>query len=239
LKSFEELMAEQTPKLLNCVHCGLCLDECPTYRISGDESNSPRGRLAIWRAISEGRLESDKMSDHYTDECVGCLACVSACPANVPYGDLLMETRAKRVKEGMQLDWRLRLGAGLSARPKLFSALAMPVRALRRLGLKIFFPGQPAPWQGSAAYAQFVMRTMKPQGPKVALLEGCLMEAAFRELNFASIRVLAVNGFQVELPEAQTCCGAMHEHAGLETQKSLESINAAAFQGQDCIVTNA
>src|SRR4051812_1246964 len=104
-------MAQETPKLLNCVYCGLCLDECPTYRISGDENNSPRGRLALWRAVAEKRLEPDAVTDHYTDECVGCLACVSACPSNVPYGELLFETRAARVAQGGPVNWRLKAAA--------------------------------------------------------------------------------------------------------------------------------
>jgi glycolate oxidase iron-sulfur subunit len=242
MKTFEELMQEQTPKLLNCVHCGLCLDECPTYQISGDENNSPRGRLAHWRAIAEGRIEAGASTDHYTGECVGCLACVSACPANVPYGDLLIETRAERAKKGAPLDWRLKLGAALASRPALFSALALPLRLSRRLGLRLhraLFPGKPATLLGTAAYARAVMRVMRPTGPKVALLQGCLMDAVFRELNFASIRVLAANGYQVAVPEAQTCCGAMHAHAGLPGKAALDAQNAEAFEGLDCIVSNA
>jgi glycolate oxidase iron-sulfur subunit len=238
MKSFEALMAEQTPKLLNCVHCGLCLDECPTYRLSGDENNSPRGRLALWRAVAEKRLEPDAVTDHYTDECVGCMACVSACPANVPYGDLLIETRAERVRQGARVDWRLRLGAALASRPKLFSALALPLRLARRMGLA-FFPGKPALFQSTASYARSVLRALNPQGPKVAFLQGCLMDAAFRELNFASIRVLALNGFQVVVPEGQACCGALHEHAGLPAKEALDAKNLAAFAGCEVIVTNA
>ncbi len=242
MKTFEELMALQTPKLLNCVHCGLCLDECPTYRLSGDENNSPRGRLASWRAIAEKRIEPGATTDYYTDECVGCLACVSACPANVPYGDLLIETRAERARTGGPVDWRLKLGAALASRPSLFSRLALPLRLSRRLGLRIhraFFPGNPALLMSTAAYAREVMRVTQPKGPKVALLQGCLMDAAFRELNFASIRVLAANGFQVSVPEEQTCCGAVHEHAGLPGKAALDAQNALAFEGCATIVSNA
>lgn len=242
MKSFEALMAEQTPKLLNCVHCGLCLDECPTYRISGDENNSPRGRLATWRAISEGRIEPDATTDFYTDECVGCMACVSACPANVPYGELLIEARTDRVRQGAKVDWRIRIGAALASRPKLFSLLAAPLRLSRSLGLRFsrqLFPGSPALFESTASYAAKVNRALNPQGPKVALLEGCLMDAAFRELNFASIRVLAANGFQVSVPESQTCCGAMHEHAGLPGKPELDAQNLKAFGPEGIIVTNS
>ncbi|MEI8022476.1 MAG: 4Fe-4S dicluster domain-containing protein, partial [Schlesneria sp.] len=74
--------------LASCVHCGFCLEVCPTYKLTGDENNSPRGRLRLWREEAEGRLAYDPWTDFYTSECVGCLACESACPANVPYGEI-------------------------------------------------------------------------------------------------------------------------------------------------------
>src|SRR5690606_21611247 len=79
--------------LNSCVHCGLCLNDCPTYNLTGDEANSPRGRLQLWQAEKEGRIQADKWSDYYTDECVGCFACETACPSNVPYSHFLEERR--------------------------------------------------------------------------------------------------------------------------------------------------
>ncbi len=240
---FEELMARETPKLLNCVHCGLCLDECPTYRNTGDEANSPRGRLALWRAEWEGRLQPGPESDHYTDQCVGCLGCVSACPANVPYGELLVERRAEQHQRTARLDWRLRLMQPLLRRPRLFAALALPLRLARRLGLRLhrlLFPG-PAPLlESTAAYARRVNAALKPQGPRVALLTGCLMDAAFRELNAATVRVLAVNGFQVQVPEEQGCCGAVAEHAGQQAEKAAyDAVNQRAFATEPVVLTNS
>ncbi|MES2202312.1 MAG: (Fe-S)-binding protein [candidate division FCPU426 bacterium] len=242
MKSFEELMAAEQPKLLNCVHCGLCLDECPTYRISGDENNSPRGRLAIWRAIAEDRLKPDATTDFYSDECVGCLACVSACPANVPYGDILLETRAHRVSEGKKPSRFLRFSAALARRPRLLSFLSFPLRLARRMGLRPqpkIFPGKPALFQSTGSYARKVAMALKPSGPQVALLEGCVMDAVFREINFATVRVLAANGYQVSVPEDQGCCGAMHEHAGLPGKDKLDAANRKAFQGADVVLTNS
>jgi glycolate oxidase iron-sulfur subunit len=241
--SFETLMATEHPKLLNCVHCGLCLDECPTYRLTGVEANSPRGRLALWRAEWEGRLEPSKEADFYTDECVGCLACVSACPANVPYGDLLLEQRAKLAGAGRAGHWQDRLAAALIKQPRLFQVLTFPLRLVRRLGLRVqrlLFPGNPALLQSTAAYARHVNAVLKPQGPTVSLLTGCLMEGGFREINAATVRVLAANGYQVSVPEEQTCCGAVHEHAGLHEDKAaLDRLNQAAFAGSQVVITNS
>lgn len=229
MKTFEELMKQETPKLLNCVHCGLCLDECPTYRQSGDENNSPRGRLALWRGIAEGRIQADSITDYYTDQCVGCMACVSACPANVPYGELLVETRAMRVREGAKVDWRLRVAAALIPQKGLFNFLLSPLRLLRRAPLT----------ESSAAYAATVNAALKPSKGKAALLSGCLMDAAYRDLNFATLRVLAANGYEVSVPEDQACCGAFHEHAGLPGKEALDQANQKAFASAEVVITNS
>jgi glycolate oxidase iron-sulfur subunit len=239
----EELMARETPKLLNCVHCGLCLDECPTYRTSGDETNSPRGRLALWRAEWEGQLQAGPETDAYTDLCVGCLACVTACPANVPYGDLLLERRAEQARRGGGPDWRVRALSPLLRSPKLLNALATPLRLARRLGLKVhrLLPPGPAPLlESTASCARRMNAALKPTGPTVALLSGCLMDAAFREINAATVRVLAVNGFKVLVPEEQACCGAVAEHGGLtEEKKRLDERNRRAFAGAEVVLTNS
>jgi glycolate oxidase iron-sulfur subunit len=241
--AFEALMATEHPKLLNCVHCGLCLDECPTYRLTGVEANSPRGRLSLWRAEWEGRLEPSRESDFYTAECVGCLACVSACPANVPYGDLLMEKRAQQHEAGRGGDWQTKVLAPWLKHTALFQALTLPLRLSRRLGLRLksyLFPGDPALFESTQAYARRVNAALKPQGAAVALLTGCLMEGGFRELNAATVRVLAVNGFQVRVPEAQACCGAVHEHAGMHADKAgLDARNQAAFAADTTVLSNS
>lgn len=87
--------------LSSCVHCGFCLEVCPTYKLTGDENNSPRGRLRLWREEAEGRLEVDPWTDFYTSECVGCLACETACPANVPYGEIFEQIRHDHVATGL------------------------------------------------------------------------------------------------------------------------------------------
>lgn len=231
--------------LTSCVHCGLCLEVCPTYQFSGDENNSPRGRLRLWREEADGRLPPDAWTSTYTQECVGCLACETACPANVPYGELLEQTRHQHVASGRTtVSAKLRFAAALTARPWLFNAAMTPIRLMRRWNIlphKLLFAGNPALMQSTAAYAARLMDKHNPTGPRVALLTGCLMESVFREINFATIRVLIQNNVQVIVPEDQTCCGAMHEHLGVEGVKTLQEKNRTAFESEkvDAVVCNS
>ena len=231
--------------LASCVHCGFCLEVCPTYQISGDENNSPRGRLRLWRQEAEGRLAPDPWTEEYTSECVGCLACESACPANVPYGEILEHVRrdqraAGRAVPGLSIRW----AAALAARPRWMSLLLTPARLLRRWGLlphRLVFAGDPAVARSTAAYARALMQRRRPTGPRVALLTGCLMESLFREINFATVRVLIENNVQVVIPAAQGCCGAFQEHTGEACVEALRQHNRAVFGDLDveAVVSNS
>lgn len=231
--------------LSSCVHCGFCLEVCPTYKLTGDENNSPRGRLRLWREEAEGRLEVDPWTDFYTSECVGCLACETACPANVPYGEIFEQIRHDHVATGRaQPKLSLRLAAAAIVRPALFNLALLPVRLLRKLGLfrhRNVFAGEPAVLESTAAYASRLMRQHQPNGPRVALLTGCLMEALFREINFATIRVLIENNVQVFVPQGQGCCGAFQEHTGLGGVDALRQQNRQAFSsgGFEAVLTNS
>lgn len=230
--------------LASCVHCGFCLEVCPTYKLTGDENNSPRGRLRLWREEADGRLPADPWTAHYTEECVGCLACESACPANVPYGRIFEEVRRdhvahQRTQPGALIRW----AAGLVTRPRLLNTLMTPVRWLRRTGLirhRFLFRGHPAIFESTTDYARRMMAEHRPSGPRVALLTGCLMEAVFREINFATVRVLIANNVQVVVPP-QNCCGAFQEHAGLPEADTLHERSRADFGNLDvdAIVSNS
>lgn len=228
-----------------CVHCGLCLEECPTYRLTGDENNSPRGRLLLWRAEADGRLPPDPWTDFYTAECVGCLACSSACPANVPYAHLLEDARKTRLAQGRtRVHWQVALAGKAVQQPKLFNLALAPARMLRRANLlphPMVFPGSPTLAQSTAAYAAELMDRRQPTGPVVALLTGCLMEALFREINFATVRVLIANNVRVLVPEGQGCCGAFHEHTGMPGVDTFAAQNRAAFSAAkvDRVVSNS
>ena len=229
----------------NCTHCGFCLAVCPTYKLTGDENNSPRGRLRLWSEEAAGRLPQDKWTDFYTDECVGCLACETACPAQVPYGELFEHTRHDLVATGRSKPpLALRLAAAAVAQPAWFNLALLPARLLRNLGLSLhrfLFKGRPALLQSTAAYARELMQEHRPTGPRVAFLTGCLMEAAFREINFATVRVLIENNVQIVVPEDQTCCGAFQEHTGLTGVEPLRTRNRAAFLplAVDAVVSNS
>ncbi len=223
--------------LASCVHCGFCLEVCPTYKLTGDENNSPRGRLRLWREEAEGRLEQDPWTDFYTQECVGCLACESACPANVPYGQIFEQVKHEHVvARRSRPKLVLRLAAALAARQSLFNLAMLPARLLRKIGLlphRFLFQGSPAAVQSTAAYARQLMERHRPTGPRVAFLTGCLMESLFREINFATVRVLIENNVQVVIPPEQGCCGAFQEHTGLDGVPALQEQNRRAFGSLD------
>lgn len=238
-------LANDQDLLASCVHCGFCLEVCPTYKLTGDENNSPRGRLRLWREEAEGRLPADPWTDFYTSECVGCLACETACPANVPYGTIFEKVRhehvaAKRAEPG----FALRLAAKLVKNQSLFNLSMLPVRLLRKAGLlphHFVFSGAPATSQSTIAYTRQLMERHRPTGPRVAFLTGCLMESLFREINFATVRVLIENNVQVVIPPEQGCCGAFLEHTGLGGIEELQTRNRRAFGslGVDAVVSNS
>ncbi len=229
----------------NCTHCGFCLAVCPTYKLTGDENNSPRGRLRLWSEEASGRLSKDKWTDFYTEECVGCLACETACPATVPYGELFEQTRHQHVASNrFKPKLQLRLASAAVQRLLIFNLAMLPTRLLRRMGARVhrfLFPGRPAVFQSTAAYADELMQRHRPTGPRVAFLTGCLMEAAFREINFATLRVLIENNCRVIIPEGQGCCGAFQEHTGLDGVEKLRAQNRRAFCSLDvdAIVSNS
>jgi len=231
--------------LAACVHCGFCLEVCPTYQLTGDENNSPRGRLRLWKEEAAGRLASDPWTDFYTDECVGCLACETACPANVPYGEALEQVRHEHVSSGRSVPGRIIRAADYLARHSTaFNQAMLPVRALRRMGLlhhpKVF-PGHPPVIQSTESYAKQLMNLHRPTGRRVALFTGCLMESVFREINFATVRVLIENNLQVIVPRGQTCCGAFQKHTGLGHTDALATANQQAFTvtDVDAVLTNS
>ncbi|MFP4157616.1 MAG: (Fe-S)-binding protein [Opitutales bacterium] len=240
-----KLKSQMDDPLRACVHCGLCLEDCPTYRLTGDEGNSPRGRLLLWRSMEEGRVEPDEWTDFYTDECVGCLACETACPANVPYGHLLEKARHEQVAAGRaKIDWKIRAAGVAVKKPALFNLALSPARALRALGAlphSLVFPGKPAVTESTASYARRLVEEKQPTGPSAALLTGCLMEALFREINFATVRVLVENNVRVVIPEDQGCCGAFHEHTGMSGLEEMIERNRRSFRDKkiDRVLSNS
>jgi Fe-S oxidoreductase len=252
----ENDLAGLLPGTLDCVHCGLCLPVCPTYRLTGRETSSPRGRVYLMRGAAEGRIELGAAVAEEAYFCLGCRACETACPSGVRYGALLERTRAAVEQRGLRAGLELRIERfalrGLLPRPRrltrAFSALAFLQRSgLGRLAR--FLPERLAgawrllPDVPPRRERQRLPRTIPAEGVRrgrVALFEGCLMPELFGAVNAATARVLARNGFEVVVPERQGCCGALHLHAGDPGfAHELERANLAAFEGADAIVVNS
>ena len=230
-----------------CVHCGFCLQACPTYLATGDENDSPRGRLMLMRALVEGDLDVlDPAIDTHIGRCLGCRACETVCPSGVPYGHLLEATRATIVAE-RPLPLIGRIVLGIFASPVLLRTTLFCARALRATRIPDVLARWRVPLAMLAATRQVVPRrayrveTTSERGT-VALLRGCVMEGLFAETNRATERTLNVNGYRVIETPPQRCCGALHAHAGdARTARALARANVAAFDasGAKWIAINA
>jgi len=234
-----------------CVHCGFCLQACPTYLVLEDENDSPRGRLMLMRGAVEGDIPIDDPAlTTHIDRCLGCRACETACPSGVPYGHLLEATRATiaiRRPIGAGAAAMLTTMASASLRSVMFG-LARVARTLRLTSLLARLPGR-------AGFAFAMLESTRPvfTSPatpvqatpargSVATLEGCAMDGLFAHTNEATKRVLGRNGYQPVAAPGQQCCGALHEHAGDQSRaRDLARRNIAAFEqsGAEFIAVNA
>ena len=224
--------------IADCVHCGFCLPTCPTYALWHEEMDSPRGRIHLMAALEDGSIElTDDVAEHF-DRCLGCMACVTACPSGVQYDRLIELTRVQvEADHRRPLSQRLLRGAMFAVLPhrrRLRAALALralpappPFGALKALAPPWSSPAWPPVHQPGA-------------GARVALLAGCVQSVVFGDVNAATARVLAAEGYDVHVPRAQGCCGALHAHAGRLAQ-GLERVRRLArdLRGYDHIVSNA
>jgi len=227
------------PELIaDCVHCGFCLPTCPTYALWHEEMDSPRGRIYLMAGLVDGTLPlSDTVVEHF-DRCLGCMACVTACPSGVQYDRLIEQTRdyVEANHERGPLERLVRAGifAVFPHRRRLRAALL-----LRRLPA----PGPLAPLRQIAppwAAPEWPPEHLPGDGPKVAVMAGCVQSVVFGDVNVATARVLQAEGFDVHVPRAQGCCGALHAHAGrLDEGVARARELERALSGYDYIVTNA
>jgi glycolate oxidase iron-sulfur subunit len=255
--SFDSHHPPQRELLEDCVHCGFCLPTCPTYQLWGEEMDSPRGRIYLMDLAERGEIELEGAFTQHIDACLGCMACVTACPSGVQYDRLLEATRpqiernvTRRPSDRLFRDAifalfpyrrRLRAAAVLgqvyqkSGLPKLMERVLPPrLRATQAL-----LP----PVRLREAFAS-LPRRVRPTGDvrrRVALLSGCVQDVFFHEVNAATQRVLAAEGCEVLTPRQQGCCGALELHAGREDQalaRAKRTIETFEKLPVDAIVVN-
>ena len=255
--------------LRNCIHCGFCLPACPTYLATGQELESPRGRLHLIRAVVEGRAQPTSALLGHLDLCLQCRACETACPSGVPYGRIMEDARASVMASPPDdpparpphrpAAWRFRVLVlrHVVARPGVLRALATILRLYGRSGLQRLVRGRlgrvlpeglrwregqlPDRWPAPFRASG---RLARPAGAsrRVALLTGCIHGELFPETHEATVRVLDRLGVEVVAPPAQRCCGALLAHAGdAEAARALARANITAFEeaGLKDVVVNA
>lgn len=267
LGSLESLRQEMEYEKTNaCVQCGYCLPVCPTYATMGKETHSPRGRINLVKMVGEGRITDLTVLEEPLDLCLGCRACETACPTGVEYGSILEASRAAIVRR-KTFPLRARVVRHVMLKRVFPSRRAMKLighgmwwfersglRAwTRRTGIARKLPAHlgefeaaipPAvpPSVRSSGLPRLTQTTEAPAKYKVAFFAGCVMDAVFHDINRLSVSLLAACGCDVVVVENQTCCGALHAHAGEADQaKALAKRNIAAFEAEeaDFIVNNA
>lgn len=220
-----------------CVTCGLCLPVCPTYRLTGDESASPRGRLAAIDAVDTGAAGIDERFGEIVDFCLQCRACETACPSLVPFGRIIESATAEVTAQLPSRGARLRRFAVATALtvPTLLRIGAIAIGVAQRIGIpsrglrKIPLP-QPSARGGSWG---------PDDAPTATLFVGCVADAWFSDIHKATIKVLLAAGYRVDAPSSQTCCGALAAHDGyIDEADKMAATNRTALRDAEVIVVN-
>jgi glycolate oxidase iron-sulfur subunit len=254
--AFDDHRPPRLDLINDCVHCGFCLPTCPTYVLWGEEADSPRGRIYLMETGLAGEPMTDSMVQHF-DRCLGCMACVTACPSGVRYDRLIEDTRAQVERRHPRTRAeRLLRGAifRLFPYPRRLRLLRGPLRAYQGSGVRRLLGPLLARTPTLATLESLAPRLRRPErlpervpavGPRravVGMLTGCVQRAFFPDVNAATARVLAAEGCDVVLPRAQGCCGALSVHTGreAEAQRFARSlIDAFEDAGVDYLVVNA
>ena len=246
------------PDLLRCVHCGLCLNHCPTYSELGLETESPRGRLYLMRGVSQGRVSITANLVSHLDRCLQCRNCEAVCPSGVRYGHIMEGARAQIMRDGHRAPaaWRASrlLLRSFFSEPRRLRPFMTALGLYQRSGLAALVQSLPGPWQPLVQMtpdvsprpydARGVVADPADGSPRfrVALLAGCVMPYLFANVHEATVRVLARQGCRVTVPTGQVCCGALHLHAGdRQEARRLARRNIDAFLAEsvDAVLVNA
>jgi glycolate oxidase iron-sulfur subunit len=243
-----------------CVHCGFCLPVCPTYVLWNEEMDSPRGRIYLMKMVAEGAATINETWVSHFDSCLGCMACMTACPSGVEYGKLIEATRAQIERRYTRPPGEIRFRHFLFSiftRPDRLRALFLPLRLyqkagleslVRRMGILKLFPARLRAMEAllPRVPAQETLPELIPaQGERrrrVGLLLGCVQRVLFPQVNAATARVLTAEGCEVVAPKTQPCCGALLVHAGEEEQAvkfARQTIDAFEKAQVDTVIINA
>jgi glycolate oxidase iron-sulfur subunit len=228
----------------DCVHCGFCLPTCPSYQVFEEEMDSPRGRIVLMRiGHEEGSEVSAEMTTHL-DRCLGCMACVTACPSGVQYDRLIERARPQVERHGARTRRERAFRRGvfeLFTHPGRLRAL-VPLMALqRRLPFKVPFGhlAPKVPLRAAVRQLPEVTPAIGERRGRIALMQGCVQRAFFGDVNAATVRVLAAEGWEVHAPRKPRCCGALMLHTGVEDEaRGLARATIAAYEGFDHVVVN-
>ena len=242
------------PELIDdCVHCGFCLPTCPTYALWGEEADSPRGRIVLMKAGHEEGSEISAPMVRHLDNCLGCMACVTACPSGVQYDKLIEDTRGQ-VERNWERDasdrWFRRLVFSLFPYPRRLRALTPLMRlskltGLERLGARLplgrmaTMAGLAPPLARRITVPERLPAAGEPRGT-VALMQGCVQRVFFAQVNAATAALLAADGYEVHTPEDPQCCGALELHSGSsDAARERAKLTIAALESYERVVTNA
>jgi glycolate oxidase iron-sulfur subunit len=258
--AFDAHHAPSNEIIEKCVHCGFCLPVCPTYVLWGQEMDSPRGRIYLMKLASEGAAEMNSTWVSHFDSCLGCMACMTACPSGVDYGKLIEATRAQIERKterprGDKLHRRFMFET--FTQPARLRRMRLPLLAYQKSGLQALVRGLgllkllPKKMQAMEALLpklgprEAVAEVTPAVGTKrrrVGLLLGCVQREFFSQVNAATVRVLIAEGCEVVAPQEQPCCGALLVHAGEEAaavELAKRTIDAFERANVETVVTNA